>query len=266
MNNFDITTPAALDAMAKQEKIDLTPGQAKMLTKAIKENLNALPSQIMICLKGKAYKAMGYSSVSEWALAEFGLSRSRIYQLNAVASAEHAIRNQFQLSASFVLAEGQFRPLAGNIEAVLNTIAADLAESDIADTEIARESLVHDSISKMVMTLERKERARKAAERMKAAPVPSTTVPAGITDITAKAERETASANNVVAFTPRSESKHIDAVALSYDLALVKAQDTGKVLTTLTADTDTDTVLDALMDAQAVIAELLPFVSAAAAA
>ncbi|MCB5294275.1 hypothetical protein [Arthrobacter sp. SO3] len=223
-NDFDITDLTALNAMAAQDTVSLTREQATTLTKAIKENLNTLPTFIMLCLKGKAYKAMKYTSVSEWAQAEFGLSRSRIYQLNIVATAEHAMRNQFNLSAGFTLAEGQFRPLGGDLGAVLNTIAADLAACDIADTESARESVVHDSISKMIRALEQKERDAKAAARAKAAPVP-----AAITDIVPTAE--TASADNVVSFTPRSENaKHIGAVPMSYELALVKAKDTGHVL------------------------------------
>lgn len=258
-NDFDITDLTALNAMAAQDTVNLTREQATTLTEAIKENLNTLPTFIMLCLKGKAYKAMKYTNVSEWAQTEFGLSRSRIYQLNIVATAEHAMRNQFNLSAGFTLAEGQFRPLGGDLGAVLNTIAADLAACDGADTESARESVVHDSISKMIRALEQKERDAKAAAR-KAVPVL-----AAITDIAPKAE--TASADNVVSFTPRSENtKHIGAVPMSYELALVKAKDTGHVLIGLTPDTGTDLVRDALLDAQTVIAELLAFVSVAAAA
>lgn len=88
---------------------DLTQVEARELTDTIKSNLDSLSTHIFRAMTGRAYLALGYTSVQEWAGAEFGLGRSRVYQLCSWKLAERKLIEACHLAEDWSVLEGHLR-------------------------------------------------------------------------------------------------------------------------------------------------------------
>lgn len=88
---------------------DLTQVEARELTDTIKANLDSLSTHIFRAMTGRAYLALGYTSVQEWAGAEFGLGRSRVYQLCSWKLAERKLIEACDLAEGWTVLEGHLR-------------------------------------------------------------------------------------------------------------------------------------------------------------
>lgn len=183
----------------------MTKTAARKITNTIKENLNSLPLHIHEAMKGKAYKALGYESVKDWADTEFGLSRSRVYQLLAWKSGEHMLIEKCDLSPAWSMVEENFREFNGDKLEALVTKAEEAVEG--IDDEVTRGRIVERVVSE----------ERTASLEAKAVSKKKPPVKKVITTITA--------------------------VPLSMELLRVKAMDSATVLTNIGEDEDSEAVL-----------------------
>lgn len=151
----------AIDSGLPIKKLSKT--EARKVTDEIKAHLNDLPLAIHKALQGQAYLVLGYKNVEEWSLAEFGLSRSRIYQINAWQAREIAIKERFQLSDGWSVAEEQYRHLnAENYTAVVNSIQSKLNTASSTKGAVVNADDVAKQVLKESFTkFKEQERAKK---------------------------------------------------------------------------------------------------------
>ncbi len=81
----------------------LTRSEAEEITRKIKTNFEETGRLIKQARDGKAWKALGYSSFSDWLQNAVGISRSRGYQLINIASMEDDLRAVANLPEDFTL-------------------------------------------------------------------------------------------------------------------------------------------------------------------
>lgn len=215
------------------KNINMTAEQAKKITLEIKSGIDTLPKLVYQAMKGKAYLAMGYKSVGEWSKAEFGLSRSRVYQYMAHVHAELTLIDSCDLSAEWSMPEAHFRELTGERLEVLVENAF-FAVCDVTD-QSKRDTLV-------------KRAVLKAREQLDADKPPKNST-AGTTPPASSA----ANADTQTVGMP------ITPVASSFEVLKVKAVNTASVLTAWADSTEAESasLLPQLQGARIVLDELI---------
>lgn len=114
---------------SKQMK-DVTPAalsktEATKLTKKIKEATDHLWYLLIDAHEGKAWRALGYASWEAYVKAEFGMGRSRSYQLLDQGKVVEALRDATgDLSTSVDISEAAARDLKDDLPAVTGAIKA----------------------------------------------------------------------------------------------------------------------------------------------
>lgn len=220
---------------------NLTAAQARKITDSIKANLDTLPKLIHEALTGRAYLALGYISVKEWADVEFGLSRSRIYQMSAWQAVEQKLRAQFELEDNWTIAEEKVRNMGASRWAELVASIEDALNADDAPTDAeSRGHVVRDCISRNFGELLKKKEAAKAVAAEANTPAP-----------TEGDEKTPAPAVKV--------EVRITAVPQDYKVLLRKAVDTGSLLTSISEDDDEELTLAKLTDARRVLDDLIAY-------
>lgn len=217
-------------AKATQGADVMTYEEARELTDAIKGNLHALAKHVMRALEGKAYKALGYTSVKEWADIEFQRSRSRMYQYAAWKRAEFELIEMFNLADDWQSNEEALRVLDWN--ELVEDATAELADiGDQARRGLRLIKVINDKFGKV------KESQREAAKRAKGGKPAASTQPSD-----SGTERKDSD----------SESKMSEPVA-SPPYYLVQARETGTMLADLD---DSDSVDDVLVAAELALEDL----------
>jgi hypothetical protein len=234
-------------ATTENKTKNLTKAQARKITDSIKANLDSFPKLIHEALTGRAYLALGYISVKEWAHTEFGLSRSRIYQMSAWQAVEQKLRSQFELEDEWTIAEEKVRNMGASRWADITASIEDALNADDAPTDaVNRGHLVRDCISRNFGELLKEKNAAKVS----AAEVSTPSVPAIV--LTTGDEK-----------TPEAPAVKVEvritAVPQDYKVLLRKAVDTGSMLTSITEDDDEELTLAKLTDARKVLDDLIAY-------
>lgn len=212
---------------------NMTAEQAKKITLEIKSGIDTLPKLVYQAMKGKAYLALGYTSVADWSKAEFGLSRSRIYQYMGHVHAELTLIDSCDLSPDWTMNESHFREFTGErleklVEGVFNEVCDETDQSK------------RDTLAKKAVL--------KAREQLDANKAPKNPV-AGVV---AQAAQASSADTQTVAMS-------ISPVVSSFEVLKVKAVDTASVLTAWADCTESESasLLPQLQDARLVLDELI---------
>lgn len=83
----------------------LNQEQALALTRQMKQNSEALSRLMKQAWEGKAWVALGYTSISEWLKEGVGVSRARGYQLLAIAKLEERLISEVYLPGEFTISD-----------------------------------------------------------------------------------------------------------------------------------------------------------------
>lgn len=228
---------------------ELTKAQARKLTDKIIANLDALPQLIHEAMQGRAYKALGYATIADWSDAEFGLSRSRIYQISSWQAVEQKLRTDFHLAPDWTVPEEKVRHMSKTrMDALVVSIEEAIAndEEGSKDTE-SRGHLVRHCVSLSYgLLLEKRKKAALEAKK-------------------ASQDGDAAEGDEKKTQTPAVPVR-IVSVPQDRTVLLMKAVDTASVLASLAEDNeDAELTLAKLTDAREVIENLIAHYEAAAA-
>lgn len=175
---------------------DLSKAEAQKLTKKIKEATDHLWYLLIDAHEGKAWKALGYTSWEAYVKAEFGMGRSRSYQLLDQGKVVEALRDATgDLSTKVDISEREARDIKDDLpvvteaikakvdagedpgKAVANTVAEKRAEKERAKAEKAAQQAESNRRrdefnAKLPDAIKRQEQAKAdAIAKRKASPV-----------------------------------------------------------------------------------------------
>lgn len=228
---------------------ELTKAQARKLTDKIIANLDALPQLIHEAMQGRAYKALGYATIADWADAEFGLSRSRIYQISSWQAVEQKLRTDFHLAHDWTVPEEKVRHMS---KTRMNALVASIEEAIANDEERSKDAEGRGDIVRHCVTISYgllMEKRKKAAQEAKKASQDG--------DASEGDENKTQ--------TPAVPVR-IASVPQDREVLLMKAVDTASVLASLADENeDAELTLAKLTDAREVIENLIAHYEATAA-
>lgn len=244
-----VTNANTANKVAKAPELSKT--EAVALTKQIKASLDTLPKLIVEAMQGKAYKAMGYTSVEAWSTTEFGFGRSRVYQLVKSVTLENQLRDTFTLAESWKQSEEHFRHLKGDdFQNLIETIKVALVENNVgneAKDQASRQKLVSKIVQASYAENETKKILARKAKEAKA----SADAKADSTSVdTASIETKTITSNRIVR------------VPLNAELVKVKASDIAIIMARIADGDETlsnDQQLMALNDTMANLEELIAY-------
>lgn len=107
-----------------------TVEEATALTKKIKKSTEEFAKLLHEAWKVKVWVALDYSGFREWLAEEIGISRSRGYQLIAIAQLEELVRDTIKpLPETFILSDSMTRAVtAHGVEAVMELLEAEATD------------------------------------------------------------------------------------------------------------------------------------------
>lgn len=124
---------------------ELTEAEARELTSAIQSTITATYILLERAHSGKAYKALGYDSWTEYISTEFDFSVQRSYQLLNLAKTAKAIEEVAPDDYELKLTEAQARDIKNKLPEITEAIATETAGLSGPDSSEIIESIIQEA-------------------------------------------------------------------------------------------------------------------------